>query len=570
MIVIAPNDRKYRVEVGTGLEGDLTDADASILARESLVSAFRAGDYTGGIENLTQAIESHLGVMTPEQRTVFRRNMEEKERRDADAAGAKAFDFWATVGIIILTTLGVIALFIFILNITERVKALIRRIRRRKELRKALALIQPELERLMTERSAIDLPNLPTWMQDDKEEIGGRFGSRLERVLELRKEIRPLIKDDIWRAEELKRELDQALKSAESALGELRAIPEQVRVFRHETEQVVLEACSEIDALVTRTNDLARKRYQVEDIVPALDTIRLTNEKKSIEALLANRGEGPVDASDVVNDKATRLLAKVRSLREALESVIETQSLSKRRIATLQKRAQAFPSLLAEHRARLERLRKIAPRNRWADLEEDLPVFERTLGGIVPRLEVAIHANSMDTQLFTKAAETLTAAEAALGVVDSSMKRAEVIESEIAGAQRGYPNQLRDVQNAIVTAKRVMADSAVGPGAKSRLSEAQRFLESIQVSAALVDWIGVNELLQQALAKAKQAKQLAESDIDTAARELRRRRDEETRRQRLASEASAASVYSSTFGGGGGGVSFGGGTFGGGGASGDW
>ena len=579
LIVIAPNERKYRVEVGYGLEGDLTDASASILARESLVSAFRAGDYTGGIENLTQTIVDHLGTMTPEQRTAFRRQMEERQRREAEESQAKLLDFIGSSFIVVLVIAAAGSILFGIVAAVKRIKALARRIRRRKDLLADLALTQPVLQRLMEERTAIDLPNLPTWMQDDKEEIGGRFGSHLERFIELREEIEGLVKDDISSAEERKQELDQLIVDADGTLAELRAIPEQVRAVRHETEQAVQEVCVQIVALITWNASLTKKRYRVGDIVPALDSTRLTTEKENIESLLANRGEGPVDASEVVRDKATRLLAKVHSLRVILESSLETQSSSKRRIAALQKRIPTFPALFAEHQARLERLRRAAPRSRWAILEEDLPVFERTLSGIEPRLAVAIHANGMEAQLFTKAAETLTAAETALGIVDSSVKRAETLEFEVAGAERGYPTQFRGVQSAIKAATRAISDSNVGSGAKSRLSEAVRLLNSVQVNATLVDWIGVSELLRQALAKAKQAAELAQSDIDAAAREEQRRRDEEARRKRLAraaAAASAASAYSSSYGSGSSYSSgssfsgFGGGGFGGGGASGGW
>ncbi len=577
LILIAPNERKYRIEVGYGLEGDLTDASTSIMARENLVPAFQAEDYTGGIENLTRAIVSHLGTMTPEERADFRRKMEERKRREAEEAHAKFLDFMGSAFIVVLVIAAIGLILLGVVVAVKQIKTLARRIRRRKDLFAALALTQLELQRLMEERSAIDLPNLPTWMQDDKEEIGGRFGSHLERIVELREEIEGLMKDDISRAEQRKQELDQVLADADGTLAELRAIPEQVRVVRHETEQIVQEVCVQIDALITWNASLTKKQYRVSDIVPALDPARLVAEKENIELLLANRGEGPADASEVVRDKATRLLAKVHSLKETLEFSLETQSSSKRRITALQERILAFPALLAEHRARLERLRQTAPRNRWATLDEDLPVFERTLSGIEPRLAVAIHANGMEAQLFAKSAETLTAAETALGIVDRSVKRAETLESEVATAERDYLTQLRGVQTIIKTTTRIISDSNVGSGAKSRLSEAVRLLDSVQVSATLVDWVGVSELLQQALAKAKQAAELAQNDIDAAVREEQRRRDEEARRQRLAraaAAASAASAYSSSYGSSSSSSSssssFGGGDFGGGGSSGSW
>src|SRR5688572_24344183 len=48
LIVVAVNDRKVRIEVGTGLEGRLPDAVASRIIRDEMVPRFRAGDYGGG------------------------------------------------------------------------------------------------------------------------------------------------------------------------------------------------------------------------------------------------------------------------------------------------------------------------------------------------------------------------------------------------------------------------------------------------------------------------------------------------------------------------------------------
>lgn len=49
LMVVAFNDRRYRVEVGYGLESIIPDSLAGTIARRHLVPGFKAGDYTGGI-----------------------------------------------------------------------------------------------------------------------------------------------------------------------------------------------------------------------------------------------------------------------------------------------------------------------------------------------------------------------------------------------------------------------------------------------------------------------------------------------------------------------------------------
>jgi uncharacterized protein len=49
LLIVAPNERKVRIEVGYGLEGDLPDAIARAIIDNDILPAFRRNDYPGGI-----------------------------------------------------------------------------------------------------------------------------------------------------------------------------------------------------------------------------------------------------------------------------------------------------------------------------------------------------------------------------------------------------------------------------------------------------------------------------------------------------------------------------------------
>jgi uncharacterized protein len=49
LLIVAPNERKVRIEVGYGLEGVLTDALTRIIIETSITPRFRQGDMAGGI-----------------------------------------------------------------------------------------------------------------------------------------------------------------------------------------------------------------------------------------------------------------------------------------------------------------------------------------------------------------------------------------------------------------------------------------------------------------------------------------------------------------------------------------
>lgn len=60
LLIVSRDDRKLRIEVGYGLEGKLTDADAAVIISQTITPAFRQKDYAGGIEGGVAAILQRL------------------------------------------------------------------------------------------------------------------------------------------------------------------------------------------------------------------------------------------------------------------------------------------------------------------------------------------------------------------------------------------------------------------------------------------------------------------------------------------------------------------------------
>jgi len=58
LLLVAPNDRKVRIEVGYGLEGAITDAVSKVITTTAITPKFRQGDIPGGIEAGADAILS--------------------------------------------------------------------------------------------------------------------------------------------------------------------------------------------------------------------------------------------------------------------------------------------------------------------------------------------------------------------------------------------------------------------------------------------------------------------------------------------------------------------------------
>jgi uncharacterized protein len=61
LLIVAPAERKVRIEVGYGLEGKLTDAVTKLIIEGSIIPRFRANDFPGGV---TRGVDDIVQILT--------------------------------------------------------------------------------------------------------------------------------------------------------------------------------------------------------------------------------------------------------------------------------------------------------------------------------------------------------------------------------------------------------------------------------------------------------------------------------------------------------------------------
>lgn len=70
LLIVAPKERKVRIEVGYGLEPVLTDGLSTIIIQQQVLPQFKAGDMPGGIEAGVDAIIHQLQLPPEEARKI--------------------------------------------------------------------------------------------------------------------------------------------------------------------------------------------------------------------------------------------------------------------------------------------------------------------------------------------------------------------------------------------------------------------------------------------------------------------------------------------------------------------
>jgi uncharacterized protein len=61
LLLVAPNERRVRIEVGYGLEGTLTDALTKVIITNAIAPRFKTGDFSGGI---ARGVDDIIAVLT--------------------------------------------------------------------------------------------------------------------------------------------------------------------------------------------------------------------------------------------------------------------------------------------------------------------------------------------------------------------------------------------------------------------------------------------------------------------------------------------------------------------------
>lgn len=107
LLIVAPKDRKVRIEVGYGLEGTLTEALTSVMVNQAILPAFRAGDMPGGIVAGTDAIIAQLRLPDAEAKAKVAAAVAERDkaRRRSSGGVPPSLIFWGIVVVFVLLTM---------------------------------------------------------------------------------------------------------------------------------------------------------------------------------------------------------------------------------------------------------------------------------------------------------------------------------------------------------------------------------------------------------------------------------------------------------------------------------
>ncbi|GJD60585.1 TPM domain-containing protein [Methylobacterium frigidaeris] len=101
LFLIAPTERKVRIEVGYGLEGALTDALSKVIIASAVAPKFKTGDFPGGIQ---AGVDGILGILSGDA-AEWQRRAEVREDSGSDLDPVLVLILLVVIGFVLVRLL---------------------------------------------------------------------------------------------------------------------------------------------------------------------------------------------------------------------------------------------------------------------------------------------------------------------------------------------------------------------------------------------------------------------------------------------------------------------------------
>ena len=105
LLLVAPNEKKVRIETGYGARVFLTDAVSSVIIRESILPRFKAGDMGGGITAGADQIIKMMSLSPQEAQRQAGAAEQREKARDKSGSGLIPVIFWLMVAMFVLLSM---------------------------------------------------------------------------------------------------------------------------------------------------------------------------------------------------------------------------------------------------------------------------------------------------------------------------------------------------------------------------------------------------------------------------------------------------------------------------------
>lgn len=313
VLLVAPNERKSRIEVGYGLEADLTDSQAGIITRDNMIPYFKQGRMADGIVAGVSGIVLELGDKPYETRFLERKAAQDKKKIEDQKSAQEFKNFLTIVGIIVAIGIVILVIGLVFRSIIRRGNDLKAFYRENAHLLKVCDSMLAEVEKeyplakielqvlkngnpkevwIDLEQSLLALPGIIKQAKEHLAEIKALHGRGYRMAEEVNGKIGILsqsVKTKSELLEVIQAKIGEANKAKEDAPALLRSFPKEIEKTRNKLSH------SDVSDMTRRLLEEAKAKYDVAKSLSgnqAVNWILVLSVLSAGAALLANAASG--------------------------------------------------------------------------------------------------------------------------------------------------------------------------------------------------------------------------------------------------------------------------------------
>ena len=554
VFLTAPNEKKTRIEVGYGLEGDLTDFDAKQIIQQKIIPQFKAKDLNAGIVAGTNALIEKLG------QTPYQTRKEERAAKEAASAENRK-----KIGNFLFQMAMFLGICISVVGILYLIHKGLKRFFLKRRNSKKISLIKASIENAYVEaKTKVNelqrlLPSLPKthseltgWGKQTREDYSSDM-SAITSITEQNKR-------EPEKVEYLLKKTHQ-LESTKRCVEKLQKRIDNFKKNEREAPGEVAAIASEIDKISKRLETFDKAGYRGHTSQWSSLMLDFVAGRELLKQSPADP-EGAMEQCRVARNKA----------QEVLQQSVATDELRTRNEENIKGKilyASQVLQLKDKGRKTLGMLQTTYPESAWRDIAvkfENVPdISEKTF--LNAQLNQVRELNGMDQQKFNEAEskldwihEKISEVERVVGLLENRVKKLKETKELIPQLREEVLAAEKKAEKAIEKNNTTSAQNFLAEGKK--LAEEARKLEA----AAMVDWLVLFTLYTGAISNFESAHKAAPAKSSGSGhRKTTRQKASDDDDDGFVAIPSATRNSSPTeiFSGGGG-------DFGGGGASGDW
>ena len=556
LIVVAVSERKWGIEVGYGLEGNLTDSEAGRIGRDKMVPELKDDNwYAGimaGVEGVAEEITSPAG---------------ESGTEDALEINIPPEFGWyiiALLGAGVFIYLGWKVLgFVYDWN-EERVI----RNERKKSIKMRLDAHKTDNIKLEEEINRISKTVLtyPKWAQKEVQELAKACEKGwIDIHTDLLDVKTYLQKGNLYGAEKYLKSVNETKSALQTILYSMGPAKQQeIKKYEKETPKKLRTLNYRIKDVNKFLQTKKDEGLEVTNQVALLKTV--TYGFPQLKDKLYNKTKEPNKKS--IYQEILFTLQTVNGVETSINQRLETRDRTNSRISLFPKEITRVEKGIPHAEKVITKLMTKHPKEIWQPLKTDIERLPTRLAIAKRELELAKQSNDMRVQKFDVAEGKITNAEAIVMEAKDKLEHVFEVKEELHKTKNNIPLRINSAESAVVSAKEITSHSDVGRKAKQLANEAETKLKTAKstydsyTGSEIINWLVLASTLALAIKLSNDAVTGAKNDKDRAMTRRRKRREEQERaRQRSYARSSSSN-------GGWSGGGFGGGFSGGGGASG--